>query len=56
MSTRNPVSNYRRKTNRCQSIKQEQGAYGKRSWRCQLVNGHKGKHESSSGHRTWENI
>jgi hypothetical protein len=51
--SRRSVADYRRKNNRCEAVKVE--LTGKRrSWRCQLVAGHKGRHESSSGHRNWD--
>lgn len=47
------VGAHRRSVNRCTSKKIEDKGR-RRSWRCQLVLGHKGKHISYSGHRTWE--
>ena len=47
------VAAHRRSVNRCTSKKVEDKGR-RRSWRCQLVQGHKGKHISYSGHRTWE--
>lgn len=51
-------SSYRRKENRCTAVKIETGGKNaakqqKRSWRCDLVEGHSGLHESHSGHRSW---
>jgi hypothetical protein len=52
------VSAYRRQSNRCPSVKVEYGGdkatqTKRRSWRCDLVAGHHGRHESRSGHRYW---
>jgi hypothetical protein len=52
------VSSYRRTVNRCESVKVEYGGdkatrRRHRSWRCDLVAGHAGRHESRSGHRYW---
>ena len=53
------ISEYRRDKNRCQNLKVEWGTVKaakqqKRTWRCNLKAGHKGKHESRSGHRKWD--
>ena len=50
---------HRRTGNRCESVKVEYGTANatekrRRSWRCQLVNGHTGTHISFSGHRKWD--
>jgi hypothetical protein len=47
------VSSYRKKTNRCDAVKVED-TDRKRTWRCNLVAGHAGRHESHSGHRMWD--
>ncbi len=48
------LGSYRRKANRCESKKVETNGKN-RSWRCDLVAGHSGPHESHSGHRRWDN-
>lgn len=54
------VSEYRRGgPNRCVALKVEFGGpkakeKRRRSWRCQKVVGHEGRHESAGGHRTWQ--
>jgi hypothetical protein len=53
------ISNYRRVVNRCPAVKVETGGpkakqHRYRSWRCDLVAGHPGPHESHSGHRRWQ--
>lgn len=42
----------RRGENRCENRKVETNGR-RRSWRCQLENGHGGDHISLSGHRRW---
>ena len=49
------VGAHRRNVNRCEAKKVELKGR-KRSWRCQLVKGHTGKHISYSGHRTWDDL
>lgn len=46
---------WRRTVNRCNDLHVEYAkTNGRRSsWRCDLVKGHTGDHESSTGHRTW---
>lgn len=45
--------------NACGAMKVEYGTsnanqHKRRSWSCQLVEGHEGRHASASGHRMWE--